>query len=65
MEGYFFETENLAASKIAEINACEGIPNNGFLTKTYCEYYPCQGGFYIESDSITDKYCTGKQTINL
>lgn len=65
MEGYFFTTESKAKAKIKAINDGEGIPNNGFLTQTYCEYYPCEGGFYIESDSITDKYCTGKQTINL
>lgn len=65
MEGYIFATELLAQAKIAEINAGEGLPNNGYLTKTYCEYYPCQGGFYIEYDSITSKYCTNKQTITL
>ena len=65
MEAYLFNTEIEAKNKISEINTGQGIPNNGHLTKTYCEYYPCQGGFYIESDNVTDKYCTNKIIINI
>jgi hypothetical protein len=55
-KGYFFKTNQAALNAIATINQGEGIPNNGYLTQTYCEPNNCVNGFYIAYDEVTEKY---------
>jgi hypothetical protein len=56
IKGYLFKTNQAALNAIATINQGEGIPNNGYLTQTYCEPKTCVNGFYIAYDEITQKY---------
>lgn len=58
INAYFFSTLSAANAKIAEINQGENLPNNGYLTQTYCEAKPCAGGYYILHDEVTSKYCS-------
>jgi hypothetical protein len=55
-KGYFFKTKKSALTAISTINQGEGIPNNGYLTQTYCEPKTCVNGFYIAHDEVTQKY---------
>ena len=55
-KGYLFGTKQLALNAISTINEGEGIPNNGYLTQTYCEPKSCKGGFYIAHDEVVQKY---------
>jgi hypothetical protein len=63
INAYFFPSLQSCNAKIAEINAGENLPNNGFLTTAYCEALPCVGGYYIIHDEITSKYCINLTTI--
>ena len=56
IKGYLFATEQATLSAIATINQGEGIPNNGYLTQTYCEPKNCASGYYITHDEVTAKY---------
>lgn len=58
INAYFFATITLANAKVAEINEGENLPNNGYLTTSYCLPKPCEGGYYIEIDEVTSKYCS-------
>ncbi len=55
-KGYLFATNAAALSAIQTINQGEVIPNNGYLTQTYCEPKSCKSGFYIAHDDIVQKY---------
>jgi hypothetical protein len=55
-KGYLFQTKQAAITAVSSINEGEGIPNNGFLTKTYCEPIEVVGGWAILHDEVTQKY---------
>ena len=56
IRGYFYATKTAANNAVKTINQGEGIPNNGYLTQTYCEPIQCVGGWCILHDEVTSKY---------
>jgi hypothetical protein len=55
-KGYLFKTEKAAKTAVNLINEGEGLPNNGYTTKTYCEPIEVVGGWAILHDEVTQKY---------
>jgi hypothetical protein len=64
-QGYLYSTESEALEAIALINQGEGLPNNGFLTQTYCSTFQCNEGWYIEHDEITSKYLSNLTNVTI
>lgn len=65
IKGYFYETLQAAELAVNVINQGEGLPNNGYLTQTYCEPAECVGGYYLPFDKVTCKYLIGEVDIEL
>lgn len=62
MKTHMFSTQQQANEAIETINKGEGIPvSNDSVTRTYCECISYEDIFYIQSDSVTEKYL-GKPT---
>jgi len=55
-KGHFYSTITKANNAINKINLGERIPNNGFITQTYCVFKECVGGYYLDHDETTEKY---------
>ena len=64
-KGFFYSTKTAANNAIKTINQGEGLPNNGFTTKTYCEPTKCVGGWFVLVDEITSKYLSGEIDVEL
>jgi hypothetical protein len=56
IKAHLYATKTAAMQAVESINLGEGIPDNGNITRTYCEPIQVVEGWAIVQDDVTFKY---------
>jgi hypothetical protein len=65
IKAHLYATKTAAIQAVESINLSEGIPDNGNITRTYCEPIEVVEGWAIVQDDVTFKYLGEGENVTL
>jgi hypothetical protein len=65
IKAHLYTTKTAATQAVQVVNLGEGIPDNGNITRTYCEPIEVVEGWAIVQDDVTFKYLGEGENVTL